>query len=55
MTAFTINLICMIVYLIVGFIIFIITVILYSCDDGSCSCGDCVIIYNNIISLDVVV
>ncbi|CAD8141012.1 unnamed protein product [Paramecium pentaurelia] len=41
MTALTINLICMIVYLIVGFLIFIITVILYSCDDGSCSCGGC--------------
>ncbi|TNV75055.1 hypothetical protein FGO68_gene1707 [Halteria grandinella] len=38
-TALTINLICMIVYLVVGFIIFIITVILYSCEDGSCSCG----------------
>lgn len=34
-----INLICMIVFLVVGGLIFLITVIVYSCEDGSCGCG----------------
>lgn len=45
----------MIAYLVIGFIIFIITVIIYSCDEGSCSCGGLVNYILNYYSSDVVV
>lgn len=46
-----INLICMIIFLVVGGLIFLITVMVYACDDGSCGCGGCVKERSNIVSL----
>jgi len=54
MTADTINLWAMLIFLIVGFIVFIYVLLIYSCDDGSCTSGDFCRYLDLILSKDAV-